>query len=183
MTRDPGSVSWQPRWADGALTLAAPDSQHFLTLGQLGPLPQAAGSYQVEFEAKWDGLPSDSSDHLDLVFGQLDDQYYEDGLGAGNGYHAVIRADGSLELFSHRAGSIESSSIAPSASTPPAAAGQRMSFRLQVDPERIVWNRTDSGAQGSVAATDSSFRGGYLHIGRASAGQQSSATFRNFRVR
>lgn len=183
MTRDPGLPSWQPQWAGASLTLAAAASQHFVTLGQFGPLAQAAASYQVEFDAKWDVVTSDGSDHLDLVFGHLDDQYYEDGLSAGNGYHAVIRANGSLELFSHRAGFAESSSIAPSASTPPAAAGQWMSFRLQVDPERITWNRTDGGAEGSVTATDSSFRGGYLHIGRVSAGQQSSVTFRNLRVR
>ena len=57
-----------------------------------------------------------------------------------------------------------------------------MRTRLQVTPRRIAWTRHDTGSPASVTVSDSTWRGGYLHIGRVSTDQNASASYRNLRV-
>ncbi|MEY2582347.1 MAG: glycerophosphoryl diester phosphodiesterase [Ilumatobacteraceae bacterium] len=182
MTRAPGSASWAPQWHSGGVTLAVPERQHFLTLGQFAPVPRTHSDYRIDFEARWDTLPSDRSSHLDLVFGHTDDRYYEHGLGSGNGYHAILRADGSLELFRHQLGSAEGHRLAGPVNTAAPAAGRWMRFSLRVSPDHISWARLDDGPDSNVTAANASYRGGYLHIGRTAVDPDSAVSFRNFRV-
>ena len=183
MSKNPSSAAFAPHWdGNGALTLAVPGQQQFLTLGQFAPLPHARSSYQIDVEACWDVLPSDRQAHVDLVFAHLDDTYYEDGSAGTSGYHAVVRADGSLQVFAHDAGPTQARPLSSTATTPPPAAGRWMRLRLQVTPSRITWTRRDIESPVGVTVSDSTWRGGYLHIGRTNTDQNASASFRNLRA-
>lgn len=166
MTKDPSTAKYAPTWSAAELQLSAQGVQHFVTLGQLSPLPSAHGSYRVRVQACWLTLPASTTDNLTLAFGRLDDSYYEHRSGAENGYHAILRADGQLELYRHVDGRQDGIPLGSSVSTPPPVAGQWISLELQVTPTSILWSRSDVGAV--VTVDDSTMRGGYLHIGRSS---------------
>jgi hypothetical protein len=166
LTRDPYDDRYALKWGPGGtIQLAARKVQHFLTLGNLGPI--TAPAYTVEFEASYDQLPADPTSNLTLAFGHQDDQYYEHRLGTQNGYHAILQGDGQLGLYLHRTGKPAGVKLA-TAATPRPAARQWMRFRLEVTPTRLVWSRPDVPTA-RVVAIEKSYRGGYLHLGRASA--------------
>lgn len=184
MTKDPALAGWAPQWSGNELHLTANGAQHFLTLGQFCPLAAAAHTYTINVEASWKALPQDTADNITLAFGHADDAYYEHRSGLGNGYHAIVRGDGRLELFRHRQGRPEGEQLGPSVASPTPEPGQWMGFRLQVTPNTIAWTRLAAagatGAEFTVTADDGTYRGGYLHIGRSST--DGSAGFRSFSV-
>jgi glycerophosphoryl diester phosphodiesterase len=181
MTLDPSATAYEPRWHDGGvIALAAQNIQHFLTLGQFCPVPAAAASYRIEFDACWTMFPGDRRTNISLVFGQTDDRYYQSQLGHSDGYDAVITVQGALQLFRHVAGSTDPIALGAPASTSEPQLGSWMSFRLDVSTTELRWARTDAAGVGAVSAEDSHVRGGYLHIGRTST--DGAVGFRNFRV-
>ncbi|QWZ08386.1 glycerophosphodiester phosphodiesterase [Nocardioides panacis] len=181
MTRHPDRAENGPSWtSQDELTLARDGAQRFLTLGQLAPVANAQGRYSISFEARWNKLPTDvAAGGFTLAFGHVDDAYYEHRLGAGDGYHAICRADGSLSIFSHTRGSADGFQLSGT-SQAPIRTGQWMSMRLEVTPSTLVWSRLGTSDVASVVATDARFRGGYLHIGRHSA--DGSLSLRRLRV-
>ena len=187
LSRTPDEKTYAPQWTgDDELTLAKRDTQHFITLGQFAPVANANGSYQIDLQARWNLPPNDTSKGIALAFGHADDRYYEDGLGASDGYHAVLTTAGSLELHSHLAGQRTGEQLADPVRTPAPVQGEWVSLRLNVFPQGITWTRldaaaTDTGSPAQVSADDSRFRGGYLHLGRTSA-EKSSVSFRALTV-
>jgi glycerophosphoryl diester phosphodiesterase len=188
LNRLPDEKTYAPQWTGtDELTLAKRDSQHFITLGQFAPLATATGSYQIDLQVRWNLLPNQ---HLDtgvaIAFGHADDRYWEDGLGSSDGYHALLTAAGSLELYSHLAGQRAGQLLSVPVQTPAPVEGQWMTLRLAVFPQGISWSRLDaaapdSGSAAQVTADDRRFRGGYLHLGRTSA-EKSSVSFRSLTV-
>lgn len=166
MTKDPGSAAYAPTWSGSELQLPVKGSQHFLTLGHFGPIRGAAGSYTIDVQASWPILPSSTADNLTIAFGRVDDSYYQHRLGRGSGYHAILRADGRLELFRHVDGRPDGIRLGATITSPPLTPGQWVSLQLRVTPTAITWARKDVTAV--VTASDSTLRGGYLHIGRSS---------------
>lgn len=166
LTRDPYDDRYALKWnPGGSIQLAARKAQHFLTLGNLGPV--TAPAYTVDFEAAYDVLPADPTSNLTLAFGHQDDSYYEHRLGQQNGYHAILQLDGQLGLYLHRKRQPAGTKLSATTTARPVA-GQWMKFRLEVSPTQLVWSRPGiAGAR--VAAVDNSYRGGYLHLGRASS--------------
>jgi glycerophosphoryl diester phosphodiesterase len=183
----PDEKTFAAQWTGEAeLTLAKRDTQHFITLGQFGPLPNAGGSYQVDLQVRWNLLPHDTTTNVTLAFGHADDRYYEEGLGASDGYHAVLTANGSLELYVHRAGQQVGERLGSPVQTIAPEEGQWIALRLNVFPQGITWTRLDAsspetGSAAQVSVEDRRFRGGYLHIGRT-ATDKSSVSFRSLTV-
>ena len=176
MSKDPGGTAYAPELtAAGECTLAAQKSQHFLTLGQFCPLPNASGSYAVEFEASFPTLPTDHAAGVVLAFGHADDAYYQLKSGSGAGYHALLRADGRLGLFAHEPGVTEGKSLGEK-QTSALSAGQWVKLRVEVSPTQVRLLRPDT--QTSISVNNSAHRGGYLHLGRSST--DGVAAFRNF---
>jgi glycerophosphoryl diester phosphodiesterase len=179
----PGEVSksaaleqYGPSFTDGGqLVLAAEGFQHFMLLGQFCPIPAAAGSYAIDVDVGWLVTPAAGTDGVTIAFGHEDDEYYEDGLGAGTGYRLTLRAGGELSLYRHRKG-MPAGVLLAEVATPVLAAGDTAHLRIEVSPDRIFATRTDVGA--SISTNDAAVRGGYVHVGRsATAG---SAAFANF---
>ncbi|MEV6287448.1 glycerophosphodiester phosphodiesterase family protein [Kribbella sp. NPDC051770] len=164
LTRDPYDDRFALQWGPGgSVRLAASKAQHFLTLGNLGPI--TAPAYTIEFEASYDVLPEDPAANLTLAFGHTDDRYYEHRLGVSNGYHAILQRDGELGLYEHRVGK-GSGTLLGSEVTAEPVRGRWMKFRLEVTPTKLAWSRLDKPAR--ITVNDTAFRGGYLHLGRGS---------------
>ena len=167
MTKDPGSGAYAPTWSQNQIQLGLHGAQHFLTLGQFAPIAKASQSYTVQFQASWPVLPASLADNMTVAFGHADDAYYEHRSGLGSGYHAILRADGRLQLFRHQDGKPDGIPLGASIQTPAPTAGNWMTFQLKVTPSTLTWSRTDVPAA-TVSVNDGTIRGGYLHIGRSS---------------
>lgn len=184
LSRDPSAPVFAPTWrTDGALTLAGHSiGQHFLCLGQLGKIGSDRARYTIQFDARWDQLPTDREANLSLAFGHADDSYYQHRLGLTAGYHAIQRATGSLELYRHVAGSTVGIQLASPVPTTAPAEGVWTHFTLQVDPTSITWRLGDNPTQSIVVDDDGSHGShlGYVHIGRSS--DDGALSFRGLRV-
>lgn len=164
LTRNPYSDAFNLEWTEeGVIAIPTPGRQAFLTLGSFAPLQ--APSYRIAFDICFDPLPTDTWQHLSIAFGHADDRYYEHRLGNANGYHALLRADGTLSLYSHVEGDPNGKELTPSIQSTPLKAGLWSRLTLDVSPDLLRWSR-DDGA--TVQATDTRFRGGYFHIGSSS---------------
>ncbi|GAA1599655.1 hypothetical protein GCM10009789_62190 [Kribbella sancticallisti] len=166
LTRDPYNDRFAVSWArGGVIVLPARKTQHFLTLGNLGEITSPV--YSVEFEASYSILPADPTANLTLAFGHADDSYYEHRLAASNGYHAILQANGELGLYAHKVGEPAGTKLATKKTASPFR-GEWLKFRLDVTPTRLTFSRLDLNQPALVTALDKSYRGGYLHLGRAS---------------
>jgi glycerophosphoryl diester phosphodiesterase len=169
MTRRPDSNDYALGWPQpGMVSLVLQDRQAFVCLGELAPIPQALGSYQVDVQVRVDELPRTDTSNITVAFGHQDDRYYEHRQGTQDGYHALLRVDGSLELWEHRAGSVDGVQLGDPVSTPRPAVGELISLRLEITPTTLTWRRL-GGQDAAVVARDSAHRGGYLHIGRSAS--------------
>ena len=178
MSKDPSGTAFAPAFAAGGeFVLAAPRSQHFITMGQFCPLPAAAGSYSIEVEMSFKTLPTDRSAGLVIAFGHDDDAYYELKSGVGRGYHALLRADGRLDLFSHQPAVSEGTGLGAQAGPPPAV-GQWVTVTVTVSPTAVTARR--GGAGRGISVSNALNRGGYFHLGRSST--DGVAAFRNLKV-
>ncbi len=177
MTKNPSWDGYAPVFTPtGEVVLAAKGTQHFLTMGQCGPIPTSTPGTVIEVDGCWQALPQSRSDSLSVVFGRGDDSYYEDRLGAGDGWHVILRANGELGLYRHRNGSLDGELLS-SAASPPLATGQWARLRITTTADGIAASRTDSGTAvtASVPVPD-----GYLHLGRTSS--DGRAAFRGLRI-
>ena len=180
MSRDPSDPSYAPQWTGNSdLELDRPKGQHFMTLGQLSPVRHARSEYRISFSAAFTVLPSDPYSAVALAFGHEDDSYYEYESGLGTGYHAILRPDGRLQVFRHRAGRRTSTQLGTTSQTGTLMEGQWVDLELSVTPTRITWRRTDAFG-GTVTAVDRTIRGGYLHVGRSAP--DGRLALRNLRV-
>ena len=179
MSKDPASNSFAPTLsANGELVLDAKGTQHFVTVGQMAPIPNAAGGYVIEADASWRTLPARLTDNLSFAFGRDDDVYYQHRLGRGNGYHAIVRANGEMGLYRHHDGQVAGEQLGATVSSPAMVPGQAAHVCVEVSESRVTVTRTDSGH--SISVADASMRGGYFHLGRSST--DGVGTFRGLTV-
>jgi hypothetical protein len=176
MSQNPAADALAPRFTPaGEMVLAAKGSQHFITMGQLGSL---SGSYSINVDVSWPTLPVSIGDNISVAFGRADDSYYQHRQGKGDGYHAILMANGALGLYRHRNGQIAGISLAPEVSTPKLQPGQWAKLRVDVSPGLVRLTRVDTGK--TVAATGVGNVGGYVHLGRSST--NGVAAFRSLRI-
>ncbi len=179
LTRYPETGVYAVEWPEpGVITLAAQRRQAFLLLGNLAPLERASGPYTVSLEIRVDQLPSDEKSNFSVCFGHQTDAYYEHRQGTQDGYHAIIRMDGTLEMRVHEAGSDSGDEIAKTVAGQPLVPGTWVPLELEVDAKRITWTRKDTGT--STSGEHSKYRGDYIHIGRSAIDGKISV--RNVRV-
>lgn len=172
ITRNPYSNAFSLSWLDqGALTIPTPGRQAFATFGQFCPVQ--ASSYRVSFDVSFDPLPTDTWQHVSISFAHSDDRYYEHRLGDADGYHALLRADGTMGLYAHVEGEPNGQELTKSEMSTPMKAGVWARVTLDVTPAGFQWARDDGT---TLKAQDNRFRGGYFHIG-------SSATDGSLRLR
>ena len=130
MSRNPATDTYAPKFTPaGEMVLAAKGNQHFITMGQLGSLSDA-GSYSISVDVSWPTLPVSTWDNITVAFGRADDSYYQHRQGKGSGFHAILRANGSLGLYRHRNGQIAGELLAPEVATPAPKPGQWAKLRV-----------------------------------------------------
>lgn len=167
MTRVPDSDGDALGWTDlGTVALQRQGGQAFLTLGQFAPLRAPTGPYAVDIEIRVDDVPKNPQSNFTLAFGHVDDRYYEHRQGQLDGYHALLRMDGNLELWAHLAGSPDGKQLTVAIPGPAPTAHTWIPLRLSVSASTLTWSRLDTGAR--VTSEDSRFRGSYMHVGRSS---------------
>lgn len=172
LTRSPYSNAFGLSWVDdGAITIPTPGRPAFVAFGQFSPIE--ATSYRISFDVSFNPLPSDTWQHMSIGFGHSDDRYYEHRLGNADGYHALLRADGSMGLYAHVEGDPNGQELTKSKQSTPMKSALWARVTLDVTPEGFQWARDDGT---TLKATDGRFRGGYFHIG-------SSASDGSLRVR
>jgi hypothetical protein len=164
LTKDPLSDRYALDWtAPYVLGLDAQDVRAFVLLGQFCPI--VSPSYRITVDLSFDPLPKDTWQNVSIAFGHTDDRYYEHRLGSSDGYHALLRADGSMAIGVHLAGDENGRIIAERTSSAPMKPGLWSRVTLDVTPDAITWSRDDGT---TLTAKDRRFRGGYFHIGRSS---------------
>ncbi|HEX8509293.1 MAG TPA: glycerophosphodiester phosphodiesterase family protein [Propionibacteriaceae bacterium] len=176
LTLDPYSEKYGLRWDEkGAVTLAVTGRPAFLTPGGFCPIEEQ--SYRIEFDARWDSLPSGTPHAVSIAFGHRDDRYYEHQSGQGDGYHGLLSRDGSMSLHAHLDGRSDGDLLAASSpsSTPD---GRWVRLTIEVSPETLRWGRVGGPL---VEVRDQRFRGGYFHIGRPAT--SGNLSIRDLRVR
>jgi hypothetical protein len=160
-TTDHGS-SVQPMIDAGAASvlLNYRDVQSYL-MGSMCPV--GPGSYRITFEFRWpDGLPM-ADQHAGMAFGAADDRPYRVRKASEvSAYHVVLRANGSLELFSRAAGTTDGTSLGAVLTAPPRP-GNWVRLQVEVLANSIRVLRLDE-AGWSMEAEDASYRGGYFWL-------------------
>lgn len=152
----------QPRIAAAAATISVADEgvQSYL-MGSMCPI--APGPYRITLELRWPKTLPGPREHVGFAFGAPDDKaYLVRRESPGSGYHVVIRADGSLELFRKSPSSVYGLLIARVRTKAPRP-GEWMRLRVDVTPARIRMLRLD-GAGWSTTVNDGTYRGGYLWL-------------------
>lgn len=171
----PGNITVGENSASEALKYGAAGDVYFLqqpnrsaVMGALCPLP--ASGYIIKFEMMYPVLPA-ASFHAGLAFGKVSDDEFQ--FGSANktgGYHALIRDDGDMQIYTHAplTGSgtqIGAANVGAGSPNNPVA-GTWMKFELEVTATNVIFRRMDIApvlAQ-EVNVANTAFRGGYFHI-------------------
>lgn len=123
--------------------------------------------YRITFDMAFDGTVP-TNEHAGIAFGKADDSMYQFAqANASGGYHMLLRGSGSLELYTHTAGSTSGTQIGIAASAAPVP-GQYMKFQVDVTPTQVKVIRTDVTPNVTVTSTNTTYRGGYVHISEGS---------------
>lgn len=158
----------------------------FCAYGAYSP-PNSLTAYTIQGDFVWDTLDSDTSRHMDLFVCAPDDRATTAVVGVGNGL-----VDGYQVLFRQNAGNLVVSRHSQSAQTittlltqstglPPAPiAGTVTTMRVQVTSTQLIVTLIQAAVSyGPFAVSDSTYRGGYFHLGKAySAGTKLVGTWR-----
>jgi len=169
--------------ADGTAALNQTASNPAVLLGSLSP---AGNLFTIDFDMQFTVLPTTLTLSAGLAFSKPDDTKYQfQALNDSGGYHFIQRADGNMQLYRHTVGSTSGTSIAGPILCDLPVAGQWMHFQVEVTLTQVILKRTD-GTPKTLTASDTTYRGTYMHICRnmaiASVEGPGTVRFRNFVV-
>ncbi len=144
----------------GSISIAQTGMQSYL-MGSLSPVSGSAET--IDFALRWPKSLPQAVQHAGLAFGLAADSPYRVGIPSQlSGYHVVIRANGSMELFSRQAGTAGGTQIAQ-VQTPAPAVGEWVHLRIEFASQAISVSRLD-GATRTAMATGLSVQPGYLWL-------------------
>ena len=142
-------------------------SKNFVLQGWGCPIENAGGSYTIAGSITFDDSTV-GSDSANIAFAALTDANFQDAAASTNAcYHAIFRTSGLFILYR-----MEGSTYTSLGSTQMAAitTGDTITFTIDVTPSSIVITRTDIAAPNQHSTNDTTYRGGYFHFGRNTAG-------------
>ncbi|WP_345068412.1 glycerophosphodiester phosphodiesterase [Leifsonia kafniensis] len=168
--RAPGDLPWttEQGWSVQPVLDPAPatvelnhrDIQSYL-MGSMSPI--AVDAYRITAELCWPDAVPDPTQHAGLAFGLADDRAYRVRVaGESAGYHVVIRANGSVELFRRSAQAVDGTLLGQ-VQTAPVAPGTWVRLDVEVNGNVIRILRLD-GDGWSFEVKDSTYRGGYFWL-------------------
>lgn len=177
-TTDRGwSVQPQINQDAGSITLSGQNRPSYL-MGSMAPIDRS--TYEIQLELRWPaGLPEDEQ-HAGLCFGQSNDSPYRVIVQSEvDGYHLVIRRNGSLELF-HRDAGESSGTLLGKIETEAVASGQWVTVWVNSTATGIGFARIDSGGWRKFVRADES-PGGYFSLSK-NYQEGPPVEFRNIKV-
>lgn len=151
--------------AGGSVFINALPNRSVLLGSLSNPTPPT--TYTIAFSMMYEGVPG-STEHAGIAFGKdSDDPYRFNQVNSSGGYHIAVRGNGDLQLYTHTAGVTSGTQLGTVASTAPTA-GQWMTFTVQVTPTQVILTRTDLETPVVLTVTNSTHRGGYMHLSNGS---------------
>ena len=165
LTRFPYSAKFGLRWADpaiekGVIQLDVPGESAYLLLGPLCPIAPPEGSYRLEVDYRFDD-PSAGDHAFTFAFGRPDDRYVGPSpQAAATGYRARVRPDGSMRLLADDGSASGQRTLASARGTPHAGWAR---LAIDVSPDALTIARDGVPV---ITSTDTTYRGGYVHVGR-----------------
>jgi len=160
--------------------------QYWVTYGSL--CPAAGTTYTIQASIAYDQLDSDTSRWAGLYVCCPDDSVTTGSAGTSpgfaNGYTIILRQTGQLACYLDNGGATQTQSQVGSSQSTTAitVAGTVATVAVAVSPTALAVTVTiASTAYGPFTFTDSTYRGGYFHIGKAcgSSGTRLICTFKN----
>lgn len=179
--RAPGDITTDyllantPTWSpgDGAITFGTPSVDATLLMGSMSPL---GTTYQIDFDMKWVTLPT-ATTWSGIAFGHVEDEEYKtQGTNNQDGYHAFLRANGQLQLFTHTNGTGTGTQIGGTVATAAPVANTWIPLRVIITPTNVSVQRMDD-ASAPISVANTFVRGGYFHLIQGTANL--AASFRN----
>ena len=145
---------------EATVSLADDDIQSYL-MGSMSPIKPERRI--ISFELRWpDALP-DPTLHAGIAFGAEDDRPYRVRIaGSSAGYHLILRANGSMELFRRSAGVAEGTVLKTIETTAPVP-GEWVRMQVEVRETVVGFYRLDGIGWGQEV-DDATHRGGYLWL-------------------
>ncbi|CAM5387968.1 GP-PDE domain-containing protein OS=Streptomyces microflavus OX=1919 GN=Smic_81140 PE=4 SV=1 [Streptomyces microflavus] len=151
--------------AGGSVFINALPNRSILLGSLSNPTPPT--TYTIHFSMMYEGAPG-STEHAGIAFGKdSDDSYRFNQVNASGGYHVAVRGNGDLQLYTHAAGVTSGTQLGTTPSAAPTAGGW-MTFTVQVTPTQIILTRTDLETPVVLTVTNSTHRGGYMHLSNGS---------------
>ncbi|QPZ37636.1 glycerophosphodiester phosphodiesterase [Paramicrobacterium chengjingii] len=145
---------------DASVTLDKDEIQSY-GMGSLSPV--ASTTYVVSLKIQWPDAVPDGSAAAGIAFCLESDAPYRIGVPSEtSGYHALLRANGSLELILRSAGEDNGTSLGVRSTSPPVA-GQGITLVVRVSPTDVRVSR-DADLSSEVSANDTAHRGGYIAL-------------------
>lgn len=131
-------------------------------MGFLCPVASPS-NFTFTFKLTMDTLNAGDVTRWASLFIGTSDAQYVDGTEATSGYHLLMRGNGTLQIFRKDSGIAASLLQQQTASN--LTLGTEYTFTVTVTPTAITLANTTLGT--SVTTSDTTYRGGYLHLGRA----------------
>lgn len=145
-----GAYRWQPN-----------ASTSYLLVGELCPVANPT-AHTITVPITYDALGSDLTKWGGVFFGAPTDLAYLNQSGAGrNGYNLILRGNGDAALYRVTDG--VATQIGSTSAAADLTAGATVTLTIAVAATTITVTRSDGGP--AINVTDSTYRGGYIHLG------------------
>lgn len=160
--------NYRGEWFSGRYALRDTASSAYVLQGWASLLP---ATFQLDVTVTIDTVGGDTSRHADIGFCLPDDRQY-DANTIGQGYHVIVRASGTIQLFRLQGGT--ANLLGAGITTAAISAGGSAQIRIVVSGTQITLSRQDGTPVAQAPVTDSVFRGGHLAVGKNGTGLQCS---------
>lgn len=136
----------------------------YVLQGYLCPVASPS-AFTFDLKVTFDSAAGGDATRWAAVFvGTTDYRFDSAADGVSNGYNFLVRKNGSIQVYRYDAG-VVTGALATTA-TAAIADGAEVSYRVTVTPTQVSIARL-SGTTGTATASDATYRGGYIHLGKS----------------
>lgn len=164
---------------DSSIRIAsAVSTTYYNCVGEVSPLANASGTYTIEYDVRLEsGTPGSAG--MALAIAPDDGDYRMSSGYYPNGWLIYMRESGIYSTFKTTSPSTATAMGGFTLSGATYAAGQWIHMKVEVTSTTIKVTATNqtTGGTGTVTVSDSSYRGGYVYVGKT--GTANTITFKN----
>lgn len=167
---------------DGCIRIpSAVGTTYYNCVGEVSPLANAAGTYTIDYDVRLEsGTPGSAG--MALAIAPDDGDYRMHTTYYPNGWLIYMRESGIYSTFKTTAPSTATSMGGFTLSGATYAAGQWIHMKVEFTATTVKVTATNqtTGGTGTVTVNDSSFRGGYVYVGKT--GTANTIAFKNLTI-